>query len=169
MKNRIALFAIVLMLGLSPARLALAQSRTYTAIDFPGVIETGASGINNLGQIVGGYVLPDGTRHGFLYSGGVFTTIDDPNTTTLTSEALGINNSGQIVGAFDLNTPEGGHVFEGAHAFVYSGGVFTTLDYPATGVTHTTARKINNSGNIVGVYRFNGPGNGFLDVGGAFS
>ena len=169
MKNRAAFFVIALTLGLSPAKLTLAQSRTYTTIDFPGAIETGASSINNLGQIVGGYLLPDGSRHGFLYSGGVFTTIDDPNSTTNTSEALGINNSGQIVGAFDLDSPEGGHQFEGAHAFLYNGGIFTPLDYPAAGVTHTTASRINNSSNIVGVYRFNGPGNGFLDAGGAFS
>ncbi len=171
MKNRVAFFVIALALGLSPARLALAQSRTYTTIDFPGAIETGASGINNLGQIVGGYVLPDGSRHGFLYFGGNFTTIDDPNA-LMGSYALGINNSGQIVGAFDLNTPEGGHVFECAHAFVYNGGVFTTIDYPAPGVINTTAERINNSGNIVGVYRISGIGiaNGFLEVGGgAFS
>ncbi len=167
MKNRTAFFAIMLTLGLSPARLALAQSRTYTTIDFPGSIESGASGINNLGQIVGGYVLPDGSRHGFLYSGGNFTTIDDPNA-LMGSLALGINNSGQIVGGYDLNSPEGGHVFEGAHAFVYNSGVFTTLDYPATGVSNTTAERINNSGSIVGVYRIGGIGvaNGFLEIGG---
>ncbi len=168
MKNRVALFVIALTLGLSPAKLALAQSRTYTTIDFPGAVETGAAGINNLGQIVGGYALPDGSRHGFLYSGGTFTTVDDP-LDTASSEALGINNLGQIVGAFNLNSPEGGHVFEGVHAYVGNGGVFTTLDYPASGVDHTTANKINNSGNIVGVYRMNGPGNGFLNVGGTFS
>src|SRR6266436_2548226 len=95
MKNRVAFFVIALTLGLSPTRPTLAQSRAYTTIDFPGATETGASGINNLGQIVGGYVLPDGSRHGFLYSGGIFTTIDDPNALT-SSEALGINNSGQI-------------------------------------------------------------------------
>ena len=169
MRTRIAFFLIAVALGLIPAKTARAQGRTYTTVDVPGAIETGASSINNLGQIVGGYVLPDGSRHGFLYSGGTFTTIDDPNSTTMTSEALGINNSGQIVGAFDLNSPEGGHQFEGAHAFLYNAGIFTTLDYPAAGVTHTTASRINNSSNIVGVYRFNGPGNGFLDAGGAFS
>jgi probable HAF family extracellular repeat protein len=169
MKNRVAFFVIALTLGLTASKPALAQSRTYTTIDVPGAIESGASSINNLGQIVGGYVLPDGSRHGFLYSGGVFTTIDDPNGLS-SSEALGINNSGQIVGAFNLNSLEGGHVFEGAHAFLYNGGIFTTLDYPAAGVTNTTASRINNSSNIVGVYRLNfGPGNGFLDVGGGFS
>jgi probable HAF family extracellular repeat protein len=168
MKNRVALFVIALTLLLTADRPALAQSRTYTTIDFPGAIETGAAGINKLGQIVGGYVLADGSRHGFLYSGGIFTTVDDPLDPT-SSEALGINDLGQIVGAFNLNSPEGGHVFEGAHAFVYSRGVFTTLDYPTSGVDHTTANKINNSANIVGVYRMNGPGNGFLNVGSAFS
>lgn len=166
MKTRIAFLAIAFALGFIPAKTARAQGRTYTTIDFPGAIETGAAGINNLGQIVGGYVLPDGSRHGFLYSGGVFTTIDDPNGLT-SSEALGINNSGQIVGAYLLNSPEGGHAFEGAHAFLYNAGVFTTLDYPAAGVDHTTASKINNSGNVVGVYRISGsPGIGFLYVGG---
>ncbi len=36
-------------------------------------------------------------------------------------------------------------------------------------MTSTTAEKINNSGNIVGVYRTGGPGIGFLDVGGVFT
>ncbi|HEY6945583.1 MAG TPA: hypothetical protein VI431_10630 [Candidatus Acidoferrum sp.] len=169
MKTRFAFLAIAFTLGLIPAKPARAQGRTYTSIDFPGAVETGAAGINNLGQIVGGYALPDGSRHGFLYSGGVFTTIDDPND-LISSEALGINNSGQIVGAYLLDSPEEGHTFEGAHAFIYNAGVFTTLDYPAAGVDHTTATKINNAGNVVGVYRISGsPGIGFLYVGGTFS
>lgn len=169
MKTRFALLAIAFTLGLIPAKTARAQGRTYTTIDFPGAVESGAAGINNLGQIVGGYALPDGSRHGFLYSGGVFTTIDDPNGLT-SSEAVGINNAGQIVGAYLLDSPEGGHTFEGLHAFFYNAGVFTTLDYPAAGVDHTTALKINNTGNVVGVYRISSsPGIGFLYVGGTFS
>lgn len=168
MKIRVVSFVIALALSPMAARIALAQSRTYTSIDFPGAIETGAASINNLGQIVGGYVLPDGSRHAFLYSGGTFTTIDDPNDPT-SSEALGINNSGQIVGAYLLDSPEGGHTFEGAHSFLYGGGVFTTLDYPATGVDHTTATRINSSGNIVGLYRIASPGIGFLYTGGTFT
>jgi uncharacterized membrane protein len=112
--------------------------------------------------------LPDQSRHGFLDVSGTFTTIDNPNATS-GSENVGINDSGQIVGAYDLNTPEAGHVFEGAHGFVDNAGTFTTIDDPTAGVTSSTPIKINNSGNIVGVYRTGGPGIGFLDVGGVFT
>jgi probable HAF family extracellular repeat protein len=168
MRNRVAFFAVVLALGLSSSRTAMAQGYTYTTIDFPGAIESGAAGINGLGQIVGGYLAADGSRHGFLYSAGAFTTMDDPNNPT-SSEATSINNSGQIVGSFTLDAPEGGHEFEGAHAFLFSGGTFTTLDYPAVGVDHTTATKINSSGTIAGTYRVQEAPSGFLDVGGIFS
>ena len=168
MKNRIALdvSALILLLGLATP--TLADNYTYTTIDFPGATESAAASINNLGQIVGGYQLGDRSRHGFLLSGGVFSTVDDPNATS-GSEALGINQSGQIVGAYDLSSLEGQHVFEGVHGFLYSAGTFSDIDFPAAGVTNTTAKGINDSGAIVGVYRMNGPGSGFLDVGGAFT
>jgi hypothetical protein len=38
-------------------------------------------------------------------------TVDDPSATS-GSEAIRINDLGQIVGAYDLNTPEEGHVFD---------------------------------------------------------
>ena len=169
MEYRVAFSLVAITLALSPAKSMPAQGYTYTSIDFPGAVETAAAGINNHGQIVGEYLLADGSRHGFLYSGGTFTTVDDPNNTT-SSEALGINDSGQIVGAYTLNSLEGAHQFEGVHAFVDNGGTFTTLDYPAAGVDHTTANKINNSGSIVGVYRISGsPGIGFLYQGGTYT
>jgi uncharacterized membrane protein len=148
--------------------LSLADNFNYTTIDFPGASTTLAAGINGSGQIVGGYQLPDGSRHGFLDAGGVFSTVDDPNATS-GSENVGINDSGQIVGAYNLNSPEAGHIFEGAHGFLDNGGSFTTIDDPTAGVTTTTPLKINNSGNIVGVYRTGGAGIGFLDVGGVFT
>jgi uncharacterized membrane protein len=158
--------AVILILG-APT-LVLADTFSYTTIDFTGATQTLAAGINSSGQIVGGYILPDQSRHGFLDVSGTFTTIDDPSATT-GSENVGINDSGQIVGAYNLNPPEAGHVFEGAHAFVDNAGTFTTIDDSTAGVTSTTAEKINNSGNIVGVYRTGGPGIGFLDVGGVFT
>jgi probable HAF family extracellular repeat protein len=36
--------------------------------------------INNSGQIVGNYTDTHGTFHGFLYSNGTYTTLDDPST-----------------------------------------------------------------------------------------
>jgi uncharacterized membrane protein len=156
------------VLAFGAPTLVLADTFNYITIDFSGATQTLAAGINSSGQIVGGYILPDQSRHGFLDVSGVFTSIDDPNATS-GSENVGINDSGQIVGAYDLNPPEAGHVFEGSHGFLDSGGTFTTIDDPTAGVTSTTPHKINNSGNIVGVYRTGGPGIGFLDVGGVFT
>ena len=57
-----------------------------------------AWGINDFGQIVGGYT-GAGAFHGFLYSGGTYVTLDDPLATGLTT-AFDINNLGQIVGFY---------------------------------------------------------------------
>ena len=74
-------------------------NRNYTApsISDPfGTMGTDAKGINNEGQVVGFYTDSNGVAHGFLYSGGTYTTIDDPSgTDTILS---GINDAGQIVG-----------------------------------------------------------------------
>ena len=43
------------------------------------------------------------------------------------------------------------------HGFLYSGGVYTTLDFPTAAVTFD--RGINDSASIVGGYNY---GNGFL-------
>jgi uncharacterized membrane protein len=51
---------------------------TYTTLDDPSATNfTQAFGINSAGQIVGSYGNASGT-HGFLLSGGTYTTIDDP-------------------------------------------------------------------------------------------
>ena len=69
--------------------------------------------INATGQIVG-YYTASVNFHGFLLSGGTYTTLDDPLTTSFT-EAFGINASGQIVG------------YPG---FLLSGNSYTTLSVP---------------------------------------
>jgi len=101
---------------------------------------TFAYGINNAGQIVGSYVDATGT-HGFLFSDGTFTTIDDPLATQGTF-ALGINNAGEIVGLYVDAA--------GDHGFLDIGGTLTTI-YPlgTQGVTGG-ATGINDSGEIVG-------------------
>ena len=99
---------------------------TYTTLDDPladwsvtfsnGTTISGrttASGINNGGQIVGSYTASNGNGYGFLYSGGTYTTIDDPLASGFTA-AQGINSTGQIVGYYNDNS--------GQHGFLYSGG-----------------------------------------------
>jgi hypothetical protein len=51
-----------------------------------------------MGQIVGSY-FNSGVRHGYLLTGGAFTTIDDALGAHAT-EASGINGTGQIAGYY---------------------------------------------------------------------
>jgi probable HAF family extracellular repeat protein len=79
---------------------------TYTTLDDPlaanefnnpfGPTGTIAEGINGAGQIVGYYADSNGDEHGFLYNGGIYTTIDDPGAFDTT--AFGINKNGHVVG-----------------------------------------------------------------------
>ncbi len=85
----------------------------FTSIDVPGAIGapgcrdapppqhrgTVGCGINPRGDIVGRYNSADGMNHGFLLSGGEFTSIDIPGATFTT--AIGINPRGDIVGRYD--------------------------------------------------------------------
>ena len=59
-------------------------------LDVPGYAGTGASGINNRGQIVGFY----SSDHGFLLDHGSFTAIDVPG--AIGTVPSGINERGQI-------------------------------------------------------------------------
>ena len=100
-------------------------------------------GINDAGQIVGFYIDSSGILHGFLYSGGTYTTLDDPLGTNGT-DALRHQQAGQIVGYYiDSN--------DMSHGFLYSGGTYTTLDDPL-GTKGTVASGINDAGQIVGYY-----------------
>src|SRR5262249_16857103 len=109
---------------------------THTTLDVPGSANTAIDGINDAGQIVGGY---DG--HGFLRDiDGTYTTLDVPGAEA--TRARGINNAGQIVGEY----------FDGIwHGFVLSDERYTALDVP--GAIQTFAYGINDSGQIVGQYR----------------
>ena len=136
-------------------------SYTYTTIDPPGSVLTQAIGINDSNQIVGAYRLAGGSDHGFLLSGGTYTTFDFPGNIT---SAYAINNTGQIVGAYQLTgntnaTPQ--------HGFLLSGGAFTSIDVP--GATQTLATGINDAGQIVGQYNDATGTHGFLLNGGVFT
>jgi len=155
--------AIVLSLVLGPVELARGQSYTFTTIDVPAATGTGATGINNSGQIIGGF-LSGGTFNGFVDVGGVFTTLNKPGAT---STLLFANNaSGMIVGGYPVGAgPD--NPFETANGFLYSGGVFTTLNYP--GASITTPFSINAGATVVGLHRgADGIGHGFVYTG-AFS
>ena len=81
---------------------------------------TWAQGINDLGQIVGTYADSSG-EHGFLYSHGQYTTLNDPLATAGTW-AQGINNLGRIVGYYGDGS--------GYHGFLDHGVQIVGADYP---------------------------------------
>lgn len=101
----------------------LLSNGSFTSIDFPGAIETASTdisfgGLTDSGDIVSDYCNDvrclehfrfgkgNGNAHGFLLSGGVFTTIDFPGAAS--SSSFGINDGGDIVGGY-LDTNGGVH------------------------------------------------------------
>jgi len=138
---------------------------SFTTIDYPGAAVTRASGVNATGQIVGSFDDTSGLTHGFLDIGGRFVQLDHPGTRCSSlpcgTSAGGINDSGQIVGGF--------HDQIGSHGFLYSGGSFSTIDFPGA-VGQTTASGINDTGQIVGGFALSiFVGGCFLYSGGSFT
>ena len=88
------------------------EGDNYTTLDVPGAIFTVAQGINNAGTIAGLYVDTNG-QHGFVLSGGVYTTIHvDVNGDVAASTAIfSINAQGEIVGSYsDASGKQHGYV-----------------------------------------------------------
>ena len=132
------------------------------------VSQTSFSGINASGRIVGGHsytigsVAPNQYAYTFVYAGGIFTNVADPNSG---AGVTGINEAGQVVGLFSDST--------GTHGFLNTGGTLTTVDDPdatvSNGTSATEAYGINNAGQIVGIFLGPGYWNGFLDTNGTFT
>lgn len=104
---------------------------------------TRAIGINDHGEIVGGYGDKDHHLHGLLVSRGVYTTLDVPGTEDGSTLAQGINDAGVIVGFYD--TGDGT-----SHGFVLRHGEYTTVDVPDS--FWTEIYSINDKGEIVGAF-----------------
>jgi len=121
-------------------------------LNVPGSTGTLANGVNNVGQIVGDYESNVGSQnHAFLYSGGAFTSIGDPDVYIL--YVPGINDAGTIVGTYASPGI-------GTQAFVYANGVIQPISAPGS-----TAWGINNAGQIL---VDTGSGS-FLDTNGVFT
>ncbi len=111
---------------------------------------TAPTGINNKGDIVGNM-----GSVGFLFSGGVYTTIAGPPG-AIVADATGINDNGQIVGYYQSNAAG---LFE-YHGFIFNGGVYTTIDIPKQDGEQLLG--INNGAAVVGGFGFDT--GGFLGV-----
>jgi probable HAF family extracellular repeat protein len=115
----------------------------YSTIDPPGSVYTEAAGINPRGEIVGLYVLADGSTHGFHLYKSVLTTIDYPDPTALGTITATPSPNGEIVGWYD-------DADANSHGFILRGGIFTLLNFPdAVG---KLPFGINASGEIIGSY-----------------
>ena len=121
---------------------------TYAAIDFPGAYDTVAAGINDLGDIVGWYDLASTAQaplwHGFLLSGGRFTTINHPNAAL--TQPTSINNHGDIAGKALIGQPATGQ-FAG---FFLSHGAFTDIVPP--GAINAYANGVDDNALVIGTY-----------------
>jgi probable HAF family extracellular repeat protein/YD repeat-containing protein len=120
----------------------------YTAFDASGTTtKTVAGGVNDRGQIVGGYTDAAG-EHGFLRDvRGRVTRIDVPDARS--TSAAKINDLGQVVGYYTQTglledpNPE-------RHSFVLDRGRFVRISAP--GAVDTQATGINNRGQVVGQF-----------------
>jgi hypothetical protein len=124
---------------------------SFSSVDVPGATLTQASGINAGGDIVGAYVDAKG-RHGFVLSGGAFTSIDfptsDPTNPVIGTDARGIGPGGDIVGTYRLKTEP---TTVPAHGYLLTrGGAFYRIDHPNH--INTIAQRILPNGDILGCY-----------------
>ena len=119
----------------------------YRTIDFPGATRTEAWDITNSGDVIGYYSNADGRLHGFrLDKRGKYTKFDDPDG-DLENDLTGGNDRGVTVGSLLRYDPTMGE----AHGYLRDArGRFTTLDVP--GALTTLAWRINNRGQVVGIY-----------------
>jgi uncharacterized membrane protein len=99
----------------------------------PGALNTIATGISNAGEVVGAASYFNGAVTYWTWQNGALTVIDLPGGPT------GINSSGQITGTL-----------ASGQSYLDTNGVIQTIDVP--GSTSTTARGINDAGEIVGSF-----------------
>jgi hypothetical protein len=135
------------LLALTPVTQAMA-SYTYSYFDAPEAVAgmyalgtggTYVSGINASGQVSGYFTNPAGYNyHGFVSSGGSYTTLDVPNTYYTAADS--VNAGGQVSGTTHYNGAR--------HGFVYDGSIYQTRDVP--GADSIFRYVINDTGQAAG-------------------
>ena len=120
------------------------KGNNYQLLSLPGSQDSEATGINASGEIVGSYRDVGGTLHGFLYSGGVVTNIDDPNAPVGNTTPNDLNDAGEIVGSY-IDSANVTHGFS-----TPDGVTFTAIDCP--GAVSTIPSGVNTAGDISGLY-----------------
>ena len=150
-------YILGLIFAFTAAGNALADSPTFTSIDFPGASSTYVWTINTRGDIAGSYVNADKSNHGFMLGGGQYRTIDFPGATS--TDTFAINSRGDVGGVYSAGGVN--------HGYTLIGGQFTTVDFP--GASGSEVGAINARGDILGDYTLAGVRHGYLLSGGQFS
>jgi uncharacterized membrane protein len=130
----------------------ISDGTNTSSFDYPGATGTTMLGINDSGDIAGGFS-QGGNSEGFLYNKNknTFTPINYPSATE--THAYGVNSSDVVVGWYkDTGGKE--------HGFVWNSGNYSSLDYPGAGWTN--ALGINDADLIAGTYQSGGFPHGFL-------
>lgn len=170
---------------------APATTATFITLDVPGGVGTRAYGINNAGDIVGGFDTTDSNARGFLFRDGKLQKLRGPYEY---EEATGVSRTGVVVG-YTAGPSEFGYMYsngkyrlilfevipnivtgicDGAgivgtyveisgivHGFLLRNNVLTTIDDPDG--ADTFIGGINKAGTIVGGSGFDGHSNhGFI-------
>jgi probable HAF family extracellular repeat protein len=153
-----------------PAGVATAfvyRNATMTEI-FPPGTESFGRGINNRGEIVGEFLVPDGSAfHAYLYSDGKVRDLGSSDSRD--TVAFAINDSERVVGSktltFPSTCPSGPCTVSKQFAFVWEDGTMRLLDalIPSEfGWELNWAFDINDRAQIVGYGERNGKSRAFL-------
>ena len=147
MRRQSKLYLLALGILLGATSIVLGQDPTFTKIDFPGAITTDSYGINTRGDIVGNYINADKSDHGFLLSGGQYSTIEFPGATA--TEAFTINPRGDVGGFYSLAGVSHGFLLVGGNtarsispALPPLKSVQSTLAATSWETTHWPARAV---------------------------
>jgi len=152
----------------------LLRDGVFTSIDFPDSDFTDVWKINDSGQIAGRYRTSGSKKfHLFLWTDGNFVSLPDyadaaqMAPTSLYSRHGGMNGAGAIVTGYcdakpvQQNGSFNDNMLSNAHGLLWSGGVYTPIDFPDA--KFTVAYGINDGGAIVGGYQdANGAIHGYL-------
>lgn len=134
---------------------------TLVKVNYPGAFNTGLSGINKYGSIVGSGQTGANVQVGFKLVNGSFQKIAFPGFSTSTIP-IAISDTGVIVGIYNVYSPQ-------VHGFVDANGTYRKFDYPASNAS-TYLYGINSSGEIAGDYLLAGGSfaQGFIYKNGVF-
>jgi hypothetical protein len=122
-----------------------------------GTIAAGISG----GTVVGSYTTnSQGFNHGYSYSNGVYSPINDPDAGVFGTNANGISGN-TIVGQF---WDSQGII----HGFIETKGVYTTLTH-SSATSETIANGVSGNTVVGTFYGTNGLAQGFVETGGQFT